>query len=527
MTERGRIKVRAAAAGAAVLLLAGCGSEPIDGPGDARPPAAEWTTQAIDGEQGADRELQLATWGDEIMLIGITDDDELWSASGRTGTRLTQIPPLATEVTYLALGGTARLGNRWLTLGSGGLAEVDGDGELLFEPHAFRFGDGASWEEVAVEGFSGPMEVQELVARGDRWVAVGNSRGDEDPAGPGGISALAWWSTDGQRWTEVELPTSSDESVAADVAVVGDRLLAVGHDGEDSAMWSSGDGGESWTRIADPALDGARSLSSIQASDEVVLVTGTPPIDSEEDELDAPLVLLRSTDGGETWATPSDPPPTSGVEPWLPLEGSGPFLATTSDFLEGWRQPAACYGDIERCRMDSVEALYASAEGDAWSRVDTTGIGEGEAGEVWAIDSDADGAVAVVTWDDGLRLSTWPAGVDLPTMDEPTLPDADVRFLGEGEEPEVGVRYAVPLHIHCGMTWLYLGDEPWRRSDDGPDVETGAGDPIDPSWPVAQQTIFGFATLTEEGIVEYSIGDGDGEVIATYARTQEQPPGCM
>ena len=43
-------------------------------------------------------------------------------------------------------------------------------------------------------------------------------------------------------------------------------------------------------------------------------------------------------------------------------------------------------------------------------------------------------------------------------------------------------------------------------------------------WPVAQQTIFGFATLVGDEVVEYSIGDG--EVIATYAPATEDPPGC-
>ncbi|HRW37656.1 MAG: hypothetical protein KDB04_10115 [Acidimicrobiales bacterium] len=506
-----------------VLLSGGCGSEPVDGPGDSAPPAAEWTTQRIDGEQGADRELQLGTWDDEVMIVGVTEDDELWSSSGRAGTRFAPTEPMATDVTYLSLGGTARLGNRWLTIGSGGLAEVDGDGELQFEPHAFRFGDAAAWEEVPVTGFSGPMEVQELVARGDRWVAVGNLRDRDDPAS-GGVEAAAWWSTDGEAWHEVVLPVDGQESVAADVAVVGDRLLAVGHDDASAALWSSADGGETWARIADPVLDDATGLGSVQASGDTVLVTGTPALESEEDEMEAPLVLLRSTDGGGTWSTPSTPPPTKGVEPWLPLEGSGPFLTTTSLYLEGWRQPEACYADIDRCRMDSVEALYASADGDRWARVDTSTLGEGEVGEVRAIDTTAEGAVVAITWDDGLRVSTWPAAVDLPTMAEPSEPEADVTLLAEGDEPELGVRYAQPLGIHCGMDWLFFGGEPWQRTDDGPDVETGAGDAPDPGWPVAQQTIFGFATLTDDGVVEYSIGDG--EVIATYERATEDPPGC-
>jgi photosystem II stability/assembly factor-like uncharacterized protein len=529
MRER-RTMVRATAAGAAVLLLGGCGSEPhVDGPGDAAPPAAEWTTQAIDLEQGADRELQLATWGDEVVLVGTTEDDVLQSWSGRAGTDLAEGTPLPTEVTYLSLGGTARLGNRWLTLGSGGLEEVDGDGELLFEAHAYRSEDGGTWEPLDVMGFSGPMEVQELVARGDRWVAVGNRRGAEDPSS-GGFEARAWWSTDGEAWTEVALPTSSNESVATDVAVIGDRLLAVGHDGDDPAMWSSSDGGASWTAASDAALEEVRSLRFIAVHEDTVVVTGSPRLGAEEDESTAGSVLLRSTDGGETWAAAGQPPPTEDTEGWLPLQGGGDgrFLATTSSFLESWSRPEVCYADIDRCRMDSVEALYESTGGDTWRRVDPSGLGEGEAGEVWAIETAEDGTVVAVTWDEGLRLSTWPGGIDLPTMDEPSLPTTELVQLDEGEEPEVGVAYAAPLHVHCGMGWLYLGDEPWQRTDDGPDVETGAGDPADPDWPIAQQTIFGFATVLDDGTLEYSIGDLDGEreVIATYGPPSEDPPMC-
>lgn len=121
----------------------------------------------------------------------------------------------------------------------------------------------------------------------------------------------------------------------------------------------------------------------------------------------------------------------------------------------------------------------------------------------------------------------WPAGTALPTGGEPREPaPADVVTLAEGEEPEAGVRYAAPLCIHCGMDWLSLGGQPWQRTDAGTGVETGAGE-VPPGWPVAQQTIFGFATLTDDGTVEYSIGpEDDPEVIATYGPPTEEPPGC-
>ena len=124
----------------------------------------------------------------------------------------------------------------------------------------------------------------------------------------------------------------------------------------------------------------------------------------------------------------------------------------------------------------------------------------------------------------GVGTWTWPDAATLPTEDEPAVPTTGVETLGEGEEPERSRSYGIPLYIHCGMDWLYVGGRAWRRTDAGPDTETGAGDELPADWPVAQQMIFGIATLVGDDLIEYSIGDG--EVIATYARTSERPPGC-
>lgn len=517
---------RASVTVAALLtLLAACGtSEVVCGPNEncAAPPGSP-TTQRLSGEQGADRELQVASAPGEMVVVGVTEEDALWSWAGDAADGLEQGTPLATGVEYFTPGGTARRGDRWLVVGTGGTEVVDGNDELLFEPHAYRSEDGLTWEGLEVTGVSGPSEIHELVAGEEAFIAVGNRRSAEDPSG-GGFSARAWRTDEGQVWDEIELPAGDGDSVASDVVAVRERLIAVGSDGDGPAMWWSIDGGEEWERIDDRLPEGLTQLVSIAAIGEVVVVSANVA-SPESDEADGTVELLRSDDAGESWRPVSDPPPFEGSEGWVPLhDGDGRFLLTTSSFLEGWQQPEACYADIERCRMDSVESLYTSTDGDEWSLVDPSWLGEGEAGEVVAITSG--GEVAAVTWDDGFVLTTVPIEDPLPTADEPTVPSAEVTVLEDGDEPEVGVRYAAPLHIHCGMDWLYLGGEPWQQRD-GPDTETGAGDPVDPDWPVAQQTIFGFATLTEDGIVEYSIGpDDEAEVIATYERTDVQPPGC-
>ena len=127
-------------------------------------------------------------------------------------------------------------------------------------------------------------------------------------------------------------------------------------------------------------------------------------------------------------------------------------------------------------------------------------------------------------WPADVARPTWPGGTELPTVSEPVVPTVELTPVPEDGVLEPGVRYHAPLYVHCGMDWLYLGDRSWRRSDDGPDLHTGAGDEAAEGWPEAQQTLFGFATLTDDGTVEYTIGDG--EVIATYELVEEQPPGC-
>ena len=86
------------------------------------------------------------------------------------------------------------------------------------------------------------------------------------------------------------------------------------------------------------------------------------------------------------------------------------------------------------------------------------------------------------------------------------------------------MRYHAPLYLHCGMDWLYLGDQPWQRMDSGVEVETGAGDEVPAGWPVARQTLFGYATLVSPDRLDYSLEDG--QVVASYALTGREPPGC-
>lgn len=425
---------------------------------------------------------------------------------------------------YLGLGGVTRFGDGWVAIGSGGLLD---DEELRFEVQAFRSTDGRTWSKVDATGFEGPADVTGLATVDSGVVAVGTLRTSDDPA-QGGFRPVAWHSADGERWTTVPLPTDggTEGSVQA-LVVTGDEVLAVGDVDRKGIMWSSTDGGASWTIVERDGIPPTSSLSSIATQGEVLMASGMAPARDDGDGEGAQL-LLRSTDGGRSWREAADPPPPNRGEVFaFPLfAGGGRFFTLGYSYIDAFSEPELCYADIELCRQDSAVALYVSDDGDRWSRVDTSGIGDGEAGEVDAITAADDGRIVAFTGvEDGIGTWTWPADTPLPTGEEPVDPTTDVEILGDDEVPEPGRRYGLPLYIHCGMDWLYVGGEPWQRTDDGPDTETGAGDEIPVDWPVAGQTILGFATLVSDDLIEYSIGDG--EVIATYAPATEPPPGCM
>ena len=504
----------AALVAALSLLLVGCGSET---PGSSeRQPAAdgEWTTAELSGDPGADSPIVLAVDGDDMVTLSTSDAGAVQGHVSLDGDDFRAGEPLETGLDYLWLAGATPHGEGWYALGSGGLTEVDGDEELMFEATGLRSDDGLVWEAVTLEGFAGPADIASIVEVNGVLVAAGAYREAGNPS-MGGFRAMTWRSEDGRTWTEVGVPiTEGADSFVADLDVSGDRLLAAGGSDDRAALWTSDDAGATWTAVSSGKFAGVRPFTAVAAAGDEVVLGGT--------DADGPA-YLRSTDAGETWTRAIGPPPSEHAEEWAPVwAGGGQFFTVVSAYIESWSDPAVCYADLALCAGGSSASLYASDDGDSWSRVDSSGLGDDV--ELDEVTGTEDGRVIALRGEGSVSVATWPGGVDLPLESEPVTPSVELVEVPEGQTPEQGVRYHAPLYAHCGMDWLYLGGVAWKRSDDGPDVETGAGDEFDPSWPVVQQTIFGFATLVEPGVVEYSIGEG--EVIATYRSTDEQPPGC-
>lgn len=513
------------------VMLGACGSGGNDSGSNAATtttitPKAGWVSQELRGSPGPDHPTLLAVDGERVALTMVSDEGVITGFSSDRQGRFRAGESTATGIKFLGFGGVTRAGDGWLAMGSGGLAEVEGDKQPVFEVHAFRSADGRTWRDASATGLDGPADVSGLTGDGRGFVAVGTQRNAKDPA-QGGFRPVAWHSADGQRWTAVRLPDdgATEGSVQAVVAT-SDRVLAVGRVGQRGIMWSSADGGASWTIVTPEGIPTTSSLDDIDRQGDELVLSGTTPA-ARRSESEARQLLLRSTDAGHSWLGVTHPPPPNRGEPAaFPLfAGGGRFFALGTSFIEAFANPELCYADVNLCRQDSAVALYVSEDGDRWSRVDTSGIGEGDAGEVDGITATDDGrAVAIQRTAAGIRAWSWPAHVPLPTEREPALPRAGVHLLGEKGVPEQGRRYAVPLYIHCGMEWLYVGGRAWHRTDSGPGPETGAGSPVPEDWPVAQQTIFGYVTLVSPGRIEYSIGQG--KVIATYAPATDRPPGC-
>jgi hypothetical protein len=506
------------------VLCVGCGAETTESTSTSgAAPAVGWSEQLLDTQIRADRATVVAIDDEHIVVASTTESGAVQSFAADGNAPFVAGETTDTGLDDFALGGIARFGDRWVTVGSGG--RRDGGG-LLFEPRALESPDGRTWSPLESTGLEGPAEITGIVSADNHVVAVGALRLADDPA-RGGFRPVAWWSADSVAWTAATLPLGGAvEGSVHGVTATDEEVLAVGRVDDIGTMWSSTDNGVTWEILNRGGMPPTSFLGGIEAQGDVVVVSGSMGVEDASAGEPAP-VRLRSADRGRTWREVAAPPAPNraGGFPIPISSGGGRFFGLRYSSIEAWAEPELCYAEIERCRHGASIAPYVSTDGDRWTRVDTSGIGEGDAGEIDHITAtDGGRIIALRRVLPGTSVWTWPAGRPLPLTAEAADPTSEVQLLAGGERPERGRRYGVPLSIHCGMDWLYVGGEHWQRTDAGPEVETGAGDEAPDEWPVAQQTIFGFVTLVDDDLIEYSVGEG--EVIATYAPATVAPPGC-
>lgn len=510
------------------LSLSACGTET----GEPDEPAAkgEWSQQTLKGRPGADAPVGFAADGDDVLVAVLSENATLTTYLSRDGGDFVTGEPIAVEGGgYPGFADPVRLDGTWWLIGTGGMIGEGNDEEMAFEPRILRSDDGLTWEPVEVSGIPAPIDLNAVAATGAGLVAVGTKRNGVDGSGRGSFEAVTWRSEDGSAWTEVPLPGVvpepgyRSESNAYRVVSASDRLLAGGSVSQQAALWASEDAGASWSRVVSPEIDDLYQVYGLTVDGPTVLLSG-----SLRDETEGRLLV--STDSGRTFRAAQEQV-TAGAEGgqarlW---SGSGRFFTFTEPNYDVFTDPAVCYADFDQCGhqgdQSGVGYIHASDDGDLWSVVDTSELDLGD--ELVGVVGAADGGVSFAHQLDGILITSWRGGSALPeggVIEEPER--IELVTVPEGEDPEPGVRYHAPMHVHCGMEWLYLGGTPWQRSDGGPDVETGAGDDPSADWPMAGETIYGYATLGDDGVVRYSIGGEGDEVIATYEQTGAKPPGC-
>ena len=171
--------------------------------------------------------------------------------------------------------------------------------------------------------------------------------------------------------------------------------------------------------------------------------------------------------------------------------------------------PEVCYADVERCLQDSVVVLHASDDGDRWRAVDTTGIGSrrGRRGRRGHRDRGRPGGR-----DAGPARTARGCTRGRPARRcrRPETADASRDRSSWSQVPEgerAGARASATTR-RCTCTAAWTGSTsaigPGGAPTTGRRSRRVPAGPGSPDWPIAQQMIFGYATLVD-GVVEYSL----------------------
>jgi hypothetical protein len=491
------------------IVAAGCGGalpEQRESSDDPRPAAeASWNVIEL-GEVQPQDSAAVAVGG--FALVGTGSEIAGWALDGEPVAVATSRPE---SVLLTVAAGAA---------GASGLLAVGSDYDT-FLPVVWRSDDGRSWAPGDTSGLEQPGDMTALVATSEGYVSVGAFRTGKDPSG-GPFAAAVWRSEDGRSWETIELPVEAGrDSYGSGIVAVGETLVAVGQDGRRAAVWRSADGGATWTRSTPPALEGGEysSLQGIAAHGETLLAAAAVPTPDGWEE----LLLLVSHDKGQTWdpvELPADLRRDLGA--WVQLGSTSKgFWAISYRGAEIFRDLGRCYDDLEYCRAGSRPVLLHSPDGLEWNELDLGSLAESQYLQLLTVTEDPVGRLAVVAAvEAGMRLSAWsdPESLPPPAPVRPEPPRNDIPLADHGAELEVGVVYRFPLFIHCGMDYLgSFNDRYWY-------LRSAPGSVPEAEWPTVEQSILGFVRLVDTQTIEYSIPSG--EVIAIYAPSDREPPGC-
>jgi hypothetical protein len=227
--------------------------------------------------------------------------------------------------------------------GTAGFVAGGSVGPELFERHArfWRSADGVTWEPVSDDPAAfADAEVRAITAFQGGFVAVGVVGSVQDPTG-----AVAWTSPDGAAWTRVDDPAfDGAEAVSVATAPFG-GLVAVGStvDRRTAVAWTSPDG-RTWKRAPDEASR-QHSGGFAWMTDVVAIGSAVIGVGDVQGLQRGTAESWRSTDG-LTWTMSNSAPVQEGAEFYAVLPNGtggalavGAFGAPDSYVPEVWRTP--------------------------------------------------------------------------------------------------------------------------------------------------------------------------------------------
>jgi hypothetical protein len=306
--------------------------------------------------------------------------------------------------------------------------------------------------------FPGQAIVDDVLTVDDRSVAVGY-------VGIRGVwTAIAWRSTDGDRWDLAPIDFTAGSFAVSLAAGPGAdrRFVAAGRSGPAPAVWDSADG-RSWTRREVPTVGGGSTwerIVTVTASERGFIAGG-----SAGPELGDRVARLWHSRDGIAWEAVPDDPVFGGGEVVAIAERAGGFVAL---------------GRLGTGQRATGSVAWASDDGFHWRRVDSPDLTSGLVaavavapdGSLVAVGSDLDERAAM-SWrsTDGTGWEAAPSAPSLIYNDGDKIRMTDVARLPGGGFVSVG--NFVGLQFGTATSWTSADGLTWRRAPAYPALEQG------------------------------------------------------
>ena len=221
---------------------------------------------------------------------------------------------------------------------------------------------GGVWRSVCAECRSRGRQVAYAAIAGSngRFVAVGNDQGRDNT-----LDAAVWLTEDGgETWPRVaenDADLAGEHSqVMKDVVEVDGRLVAVGRDGTDAAVWTSTDGTD-WSRVQDADL--AAPIGYLEMNAITTLGSRVVAVGREQATPGGRFAAAAwiSFDQGETWR-----------------QGTGDFASSGQQLRDVAAAPPELVAVGSDHTPGPVAAVWSSADGETWTRVQSSALAAGD-----------------------------------------------------------------------------------------------------------------------------------------------------